>query len=121
MSKSQIKKELKEELKEELKTEIKAETKKRNVIKEEIVEAVSQVKDTVASTTALIISSLTLVAGLAWNEVAKAIFDKLKQYFSGWGEIFGLILYALAVTIVIVFIVSRLKKIKEKIGGKAIK
>jgi hypothetical protein len=39
----------------------------------------------------------------------------------GWGEIIGMFLYAMTVTIIAVIIVRRLQKFQEKIGGASIK
>jgi len=90
-------------------------------VKVEIKEAIEEAKSTFASTTTLIISALTLVAGLAWNDVAKALFSQLKEKLSGWGETIGLLLYAIIVTIIAVVIVHRLRKIQKAVGGKSIK
>ncbi len=79
------------------------------------------IRDTFASTTSLIISSLTLVAGLAWNDVAKAYFSRLKEKLSGWGEAIGLFLYAMTVTLIAVVVIHRLRKIQKTVGGKSIK
>lgn len=98
-------------------------TKKVNEskVKVEIKEAIDEAKSTFASTTSLIISALTLVAGLAWNDVAKALFERLKETLSGWGETIGLLLYALVVTIIAVLVIHRLQKIQKAVGGKPIK
>jgi hypothetical protein len=98
-----------------------AKLKKNEVLKLEVQNAVSEARNTFASTTTLITSSLTLVAGLAWNDVAKAIFEKLKVHLSGWGETIGLVLYAIIVTVIVVLVVQRLKKIQKVVGGKSIK
>ncbi len=95
--------------------------KKKNLIRNEIRDAIYEVKSTFASTTSFIISALTLVAGLAWNDVAKALFSKLKKELSGWGETIGLFLYALVVTLIAVIIIRRLKAIKKAVGGESIK
>lgn len=95
--------------------------KRKRTIRGEIVHAKEEFRDTLASTTALIISALTLVAGLAWNDVAKALFERLKERLSGWGEIVGLLIYAISVTVIVVLVVQRLKALKEKVGGKSIK
>ncbi|MBU0975504.1 MAG: DUF5654 family protein [Patescibacteria group bacterium] len=99
----------------------KTDQRKRRTIRGEISHAKEEVRDTLASTTSLIISALTLVAGLAWNDVAKALFEKLKENLSGWGETVGLFLYAVVVTVIVVLVVQRLKTLKEKVGGRAIK
>ena len=62
----------------------KAEKKNRSIVRTEMRQALSEVKNTFASSTSFIISALTLVAGLAWNDVAKALFSKLKEKISGW-------------------------------------
>jgi ABC-type Fe3+ transport system permease subunit len=90
-------------------------------VKAEIKQAFEEAKSTFASTTSLIISALTLVAGLAWNDVAKALFERLKEKLSGWGETVGLFLYALSVTAIAVLIIHRLRKIQKVVGGKSIK
>lgn len=90
-------------------------------IKSEVKQAIEEAKSTFASTTTLIISALTLVAGLAWNDVAKALFSKLKEKLSGWGETIGLLLYALLVTVIAVLVIHRLRKIQKAVGGKSIK
>lgn len=103
------------------KTKTKIKKKKENIIKREVKEAVQEVKSTFVSSTSFIISALTLVAGLAWNDVAKAYFEQLKEKFSGWGETIGLLLYAMFVTLVAVILVRRLKKIQKKMDGESIK
>lgn len=83
--------------------------------------ALAEIRNTFASTTALIISSLTLVAGLAWNDVAKTVFENLKEKLSGWGQTIGQVLYAIVVTVIVVIIVQRLRKIQKAVGGETIK
>lgn len=90
-------------------------------IKAEMRRTLKEVKDTFSSTASLIISALTLVAGLAWNDVAKAYFSRLKEKLSGWGEAVGLFLYAFVVTVIAVIIIHRLRKIQKAVGGKSIK
>lgn len=83
---------------------------------------VEDTKSTINSTLALITSSLTLVAGLAWNSVFTQIFDTyLKKKLSEFGQVLGLLLYAIILTIIVVLVVTRLKKLQSKIGGKSIK
>lgn len=90
-------------------------------VRKEIRDAVGEVKDTFVSTTTLIISALTLVAGLAWNDVAKAYFSQLKEKLSGWGEAVGLLLYATIVTIIAVVVIHRLQGVQRAVGGRSIK
>lgn len=99
----------------------KAEKENRSVVRTEMRQAFREVKNTFASSTSFIISALTLVAGLAWNDVAKALFAKLKEHISGWGETIGLLIYAVAVTLIAVIAIRRLKKIQNAVGGKSIK
>lgn len=83
---------------------------------------VQDTKATISSGLAMIASSLTLVAGLAWNEVFKKFFEEyLKKHLSGWGEFIGLLIYALIVTLVAVLAVNRLRKWQKKVGGDSIK
>ena len=79
------------------------------------------VKDTFATSSTLIISAMTLVASLAWNEFFKAVFERFKDKLNLWGELIGLFLYALIVTLIVVVIVKRLKSVNSKVGGKSIK
>lgn len=98
-----------------------AEKKSRNIVRTETRRAFGEIKNTFASSTSFIISALTLVAGLAWNDVAKALFERLKEHVSGWGETIGLLIYAVIVTLIAVVAIRRLKKIKNVVGGKSIK
>jgi len=99
----------------------KTEKKNRKLIRTEIRQAFGEVKNTFASSTSFIISALTLVSGLAWNDFAKTLFSNLKQKISGWGETIGLLIYAVVVTLIAVIAIRRLKKIQNAIGGKSIK
>jgi hypothetical protein len=94
---------------------------KERKMRPEMKRALSEVKATVASGTSFIVSALTLVAGLAWNDVAKGLFERLKERFSGWGETIGLVIYASVVTVIAVLLIRRLRKIQEVVGGKSIK
>jgi len=56
----------------------------------------------------LLTGALSLVAALAWNEAVKALFEKL------FGSASGLIakfLYAIIVTIIVVWVVNKLSKL----------
>lgn len=98
-----------------------AKTNKKKKAKKKENVAVVEAKATLASSTAFIISAITLVAGLAWNEFFKSIFERLEPYFSDWGESVGLFLYALCVTLIAVIIIRRLRVLRDKIGGESIK
>jgi hypothetical protein len=89
--------------------------------KADLKDALNEVKATFASGTSFIISAMTLVAGLAWNDVAKALFARLKERLSGWGETIGLLLYASLVTIIAVLIIRRLRRLQKAVGGRSIK
>jgi len=84
-------------------------------------QAIGDVRDTFASSTTLLMSSLTCGAAFAWRDFASALFERYKEKLSGWGETFGLFLYATLITLVIVLIIQRLKKIQKVVGGKSIK
>jgi Flp pilus assembly pilin Flp len=86
----------------------------------EIKKALAEVKSTFTSSTSFMISALSLVAGLAWNDVAKALFSKLKEKLSGWGETVGLLLYAALVTFIAVIMINRLKKVQNIVKGASI-
>lgn len=58
-----------------------------------------------------------LVAALAWNDAIKAIFDAI---FPKAGNIAAQIIYALVITIIVVFITLRLGKILNLAKSKQI-
>ena len=93
----------------------------KNIVKKKSNKVVYEAKSTIVTSTSFIISSITLIAGLAWNEVIKALFSKLQKFMSGWGETVGLFIYAVIVTIIAVVVISRLKKFQEAVGGESIK
>ncbi|RJO59245.1 hypothetical protein C4546_03420 [Candidatus Parcubacteria bacterium] len=60
----------------------------------------------------LLTGALSLVAALAWNEAVKALFEKI------FGQASGLIakfLYAIIVTVVVVWVVTRLSKLSAQV------
>src|SRR3989304_3423657 len=62
------------------------------------------------TTLKLLISALTLVSALAWNEAIKGIFEYLKQFLPTSSTVLlGQFLYALFVTLITVFLINRLK------------
>jgi len=62
-------------------------------------------------TITLILGGFGLVAALAWNEAIKSLFE---TFFKKNNELIGKFLYAIIVTIIIVIVSMRLKKIAEK-------
>jgi len=62
-------------------------------------------------TITLILGGFGLVAALAWNEAIKSLFE---TFFEKSNELIGKFLYAIIVTIIIVIVSMRLKKIAEK-------
>jgi p-aminobenzoyl-glutamate transporter AbgT len=86
------------------------------------IENINQIIDTKESfltTFKLIISALTLVSALAWNEAIKGIFELLKQNdilkSAGFAAPF---IYAILVTIFTVFIINRLQGIEKNLTLK---
>jgi len=61
----------------------------------------------------LILAGFGLVAALAWNDAIQTLFKVLFPKSEG---VIGKFVYAVIVTILIVFISLHLKKISEKIG-----
>ena len=94
--------------------------KKRVNIKQ-FFDPVSEAREAATTTLKLMTTALTLVAGLAWNEVIKKFSEVyIAKWFSGAGEIVGLLIYAVVLTVIVVLVVSRLKKINAKIKPKVI-
>lgn len=91
-------------------------TERRRLDLKEYFDPVSEAKDAAFTTVKLMTSALTLVAGLAWNEVIKKFTEVyIAKWFAGAGEVVGLLIYAVVLTIVVVIVVNRLRKIKGKI------
>lgn len=62
-------------------------------------------------TITLILGGFGLVAALAWNEAIKSLFETL---FKKSNELIGKFIYAIIVTVIVVIVSMRLKKIAEK-------
>ncbi|MFQ5493437.1 MAG: DUF5654 family protein [Candidatus Dojkabacteria bacterium] len=81
-------------------------------------------KEGMSTVLKLVISALTLVSALAWNDLIKTLFKTIKAQFpEGEGEIAelaGLLIYALLVTLVTVFTINRLKKLRKKVDPDAV-
>ncbi len=61
----------------------------------------------------------SLVAALAWNEVIKNFIDTfVKPYVSQGSGVIALLIYAIAITVVAVFITYELSSILEKLEEK---
>jgi hypothetical protein len=61
---------------------------------------------------ALITAAFGLVAALAWNETIKSIF---KLVFGNQETIWAWVVYAVAVTVIAVFVIMRIAKISERL------
>lgn len=94
---------------------------KEKAVRQEVKKAMTEVRDTFATSTTLIISALTFVASFAWRDFTRAAFEYFEKYISGWGELLGQFIYACTVTLIVVLIVKRLKKVQSKVGGESIK
>ncbi len=62
-------------------------------------------------TITLILGGFGLVAALAWNEAIKSLFE---TFFEKSNELIGKFIYAITITIIVVIVSMRLKKIAEK-------
>ncbi len=78
-----------------------------------------EAKESLGTTLKLLISALTLVSALAWNDAIKSIFEFVKELFpANSSSIVGvlmLIIYAVIVTIITVFLIRRLENLRIKI------
>ena len=72
-------------------------------------------KDVLEKMTALITAAFGLVAALAWNEAIKAFF---KQYFGTADSLWGMLIYAVIVTVLAVFVTLELSKANTKAEDK---
>jgi len=60
-----------------------------------------------------------VIAALAWNEAITALF---RIWFpQGGGDVIGLFIYAIVVTIVAVVVMVNLARAAERLGGSAVK
>jgi len=64
----------------------------------------------------LLTSAFGLVAALAWNDAIKALFVAI---FGQAGTIIAMFLYAIVVTIIVVWVTMRLSTFSEKTGDLA--
>lgn len=71
------------------------------------------------NTLAIVMSSLTVVAGLAWNDAIKAIIDKyIPPDYKKSKNVWVKALYALIVTLIVVFMISLILSYEKKIIHK---
>jgi hypothetical protein len=78
--------------------------------------AAEQTKAIVQSMITLASAALGLVAALAWNDAIKAAMKELLGEGEGLASLF---IYAVAATLVAVFVLLTLSKIAAKVGGEA--
>lgn len=72
-------------------------------------------KETVKAMVQLATSGFGLVAALAWNDAIRSLFTGLAGRASGTVSQFG---YAVLITLLVVFITTRLGKLTERVGVK---
>ena len=95
--------------------------KKNNSIKDtlQILNPLDDSKESVSTTFKLVISALTLVSALAWNDAIKGIFELLKEneLLKATGFL-APFLYALIVTLITILIINKITKIDKKIAER---
>ncbi|MEA3378845.1 MAG: DUF5654 family protein [Nanoarchaeota archaeon] len=69
-------------------------------------------KEVIEKLATLIISAMGLIAALAWNETIKAFFNKI---LSSPNTLWGMLVYAVVITIIAVFITIKLGNLLKKI------
>jgi hypothetical protein len=100
-------------------SDIKIEQKRKDKIIDtlSIINPLADAKESVSTTFKLIVSALTLVSALAWNEAIKGVFEYLKQNEllknAGLAAPF---IYAILVTVLVIFVTNRIQKIEDKIA-----
>ena len=81
-----------------------------------------EVKSGLSTTVKLLVSALTLVSALAWNEAIKSLFSLVRDFFPSYqgrlAEMIILFIYALVVTSITVFAIRRLEKFQSKLVKK---
>jgi len=85
----------------------------------QILNPLDDAKESVSTSVKLIISALTLVSALAWNEAIKGIFELLKEnaLLKSTGFL-APFLYALVVTILTILVINNIQKIEKKLVMK---
>ncbi len=93
-----------------------------------MISPLSETKQSLVRSLQLIISALTLVAGLAWNDAIKnfissAVEPAVRAIFSDTlGDLANLItpfIYAIIITFLVVFIINRVQKLEQVLENKA--
>ena len=85
----------------------------------DIIYPFSDAKEGISTSIKLVVSALTLVSALAWNDAIKGVFESLKN-----NELFKSIgfaapfLYAILVTLLTVIIINRIQKVEKKMIEK---
>ncbi len=93
-----------------------------------MISPLSETKQSLIRSLQLIISALTLVAGLAWNDAIKnfissAVEPAIRAIFSDTlGDLASLItpfIYAIIITFLVVFVINRVQKLEQALENKA--
>lgn len=72
-------------------------------------------KESLKTMIQLATTAFGLVAALAWNEAIKTLFARIFGETSG---VISLFVYAVVITVLVVFVTSRLGKLAERAGLK---
>jgi predicted PurR-regulated permease PerM len=92
-----------------------------------MINPLSETKQSLVRSLQLIISALTLVAGLAWNDAIKnfissAVEPAIRAIFSDTlGDLASLVtpfIYAIIITFLVVFVINRVQKLEEVFAYK---
>lgn len=85
----------------------------------QILNPLEDTKDSISTTVKLVISALTLVSALAWNEAIKGVFELLKEneLFKNTGFLAPFV-YAIVVTLITILVINKIQKIEKKIALK---
>jgi predicted PurR-regulated permease PerM len=87
-----------------------------------------ETRQTVSKTLEFITTALTLVAALAWNEAIKGLITNVvqpvvnsisSQALGNLAAVLTPFIYALIVTVLVMFMLNRLKKITERLEEKS--
>ena len=73
-------------------------------------------KQVFLQTLTLINAAFALIAALAWNEAVKAFIE---QFFKSGSGLYSRFIYAILVTVFVVFVTMRLNKLTERYGAAA--
>lgn len=93
-----------------------------------MINPLSETKQSLVRSLQLIISALTLVAGLAWNDAIKnfissAVEPAIRAIFSDTlGDLASLVtpfIYAIIITFLVVFVINRVQKLEQVFADKA--